>query len=109
MEKNSWYYLEWFPARLAVLREEKGVSARDMSLSAGLSDTYISKIENGHAMPSMHAFFYICEYLGITPGEFFEEENASPEKTRALLRELHGLTPAQLDHVLQIVRDIAGK
>ena len=109
MEKDSWHYLEWFPKRLAALRSEKGVSARDMSLSAGLSETYINKIENGHALPSMHAFFYICEYLGITPEEFFAEEMASPEKTRELLRALQKLTPAQAEHVLWLVREISEK
>ena len=28
-------YMQWFPERLAQLRTEKGVSARDMSLSLG--------------------------------------------------------------------------
>ena len=37
---------EGFPKRLAELRQEKGVSARDMSLSLGQSESYINKIEN---------------------------------------------------------------
>lgn len=27
----------------------------------------------------MPSFFYICEYLGVTPQEFFDEGNANPE------------------------------
>ena len=68
-------YYEGFSKRLAELRQEKGVSARDMSLSLGQSESYINKIENNYAMPSMQGFFYICEYLGITPSEFFNEED----------------------------------
>lgn len=60
-----------FSLRLAQLRSEKGVSARDMSLSIGQNASYINNIENGKALPSMTGFFYICEYLNITPGEFF--------------------------------------
>ena len=64
-------YMQWFSARLTALHVEKGVSARDMSLSHGQSESYINKIENRRTMPSMAGFFYICEYLGITPGNFF--------------------------------------
>lgn len=71
-----------FSLRLAQLRSEKGVSARDMSLSIGQNASYINNIENGKALPSMTGFFYICEYLNITPGEFFDAENKNPEKFR---------------------------
>ena len=63
-------YEEQFPVRLAKLRTAKGVSARDMSLSIGQSAGYINHIENGKALPSMAGFFYICEFLDITPQEF---------------------------------------
>ncbi len=68
-----------FGRRLSQLRERKGVSARDMSLSMGQNPGYINKVENGKAMPSMEVFFYICEFLAITPSDFFDEK-----KKRAL-------------------------
>lgn len=37
---------EQFCERLAQLRLKKGVSARDMSLSLGQSESYINRIEN---------------------------------------------------------------
>ena len=49
-----------FVQRLAELRIQKGVSARDMSLSIGQSAGYINNIENGKNLPSMMSFFYIC-------------------------------------------------
>lgn len=61
---------EQFSDRLAALRIKKGVSARDMSLSLGQSPSYINNIENGVNLPSMSLFFYICDYLGISPCEF---------------------------------------
>ncbi len=36
-------YAQWFARRLSQLRIEKGVSARDMSLSLGQSASYINK------------------------------------------------------------------
>jgi transcriptional regulator with XRE-family HTH domain len=46
-------YIEWFYQRLVALRVQKGVSARDMSLSLGQSESYINKIENKRTLPSM--------------------------------------------------------
>ena len=101
--------IEWFYNRLTELRMRKGVSARDMSLSLGQSESYINKIENKRTLPSFTGFLYICEYFSITPQEFFNHDSASPGMTRELLAELEKLTPEQTEHILQIVRDINQK
>lgn len=98
-------YVEWFYNRLTNLRIQKGVSARDMSLSLGQSESYINKIENKRTLPSFMGFLYICEYFGITPEEFFGDD-ASPKKTNELLTEIKKLTPDQTEHILQVVKDI---
>ena len=99
-------YTNWFSERLTALRMEKGVSARDMSLSLGQSESYINKIENRRTMPSMAGFFYICEYLGITPQEFFTVDAASPAKTAQITTALGKLPAQKCDHVLQIIQDM---
>lgn len=99
-------YLEWFPERLMELRTRKGVSARDMSLSLGQSESYINKIENRRTMPSMAAFFYICEYLEIEPQEFLNTETSVPYRATELARAAEKLTPRQADHLLQFIKDI---
>lgn len=68
--------------RLSRLREEKQVSERKMSLDLGHSTSYIRSITSGRSLPSMGEFLYICEYLGITPMEFFNEG-----KTTTLLQQ----------------------
>ena len=100
-------YLDWFYHRLSELRTQKGVSARDMSLSLGQSESYINKIENRRTLPSMTGFFYICEYLGITPQEFFNTDSGSPQKTKELLHEIEKLSPEQTEHILLVVKDIS--
>ncbi|MDO4943744.1 MAG: helix-turn-helix transcriptional regulator [Ruminococcus sp.] len=95
-----------FALRLTKLRMQKGVSARDMSLSLGQSESYINKIENGKSLPSMTGFFYICEYFGITPAQFFEFDIENPRLTEELKHSIEKLSPKQTVHVLEIVRDI---
>lgn len=91
---------EDFAKRLAALRTKKKASARDMSLSLGQSPGYINNIENGHNMPSMAVFFYICDYLGVTPAEFFEVENSDPATLSPIFEQIKKLKPEQVE-VLQ--------
>ena len=81
-----------FALRLSVLRTKAGVSARDMSLSIGQNPGYINDIENGKGTPSLAGIFYICEYLNITPSEFFDIESDNPEKINAIVKDLRNLT-----------------
>ena len=97
---------EVFIKRLVELRMSKGVSARDMSLSIGQSASYINNIENGVNFPSMTVFFYICEYLGITPKEFFDTETQEPTRVRELVKAAQHLREDQLEHLIAIVRDL---
>ena len=98
-----------FSLRLAQLRSEKGVSARDMSLSIGQNASYINNIENGKALPSMTGFFYICEYLNISPKDFFDTDNKEPEKIQSVLNDLKKLDNEYLDNIANIVKGLAKK
>lgn len=95
-----------FIQRLSQLRLRKGVSARDMSLSIGQSPSYINNVENGVNYPSMAVFFYICDYLGITPKEFFDTETVDPTKARELLEAARGLSSEQLDNLIAIAKGL---
>ena len=96
-------YDEDFQARLSKLRNEKGVSARDMSLSIGQNPGYIHNIENGKALPSMSVFFFICDYLGISPSEFFDIDNTNPGKLKPIIEKMKTLDDEQLDGIAAIV------
>lgn len=99
-------YEAQFPLRLAQLRARKGVSARDMSLSLGQNPGYINNIESGKALPSMSNFFYICEYLNITPGSFFDSETDNPEQLQQLIQKMKKLSDEQLASIENLVDGI---
>ena len=102
-------YEDFVPERLAKLRTQKGVSARDMSLSLGQANNYINNIENKKSLPSMQAFFYICEYLHVTPQEFFDEGNAYPDQLSALIDDLKKLDSTALSHMAGLAKELANK
>ena len=95
-----------FSLRLAQLREKKGVSARDMSLSIGQNPGYINNIESGKSMPSLSGIFYICDYLGITPSEFFDLESQNPTRLNDVIKDLKRLNDKQLEAISTIIKDI---
>lgn len=93
-----------FGKRLSELRANKGVSARDMSLTIGQSPGYINNVENGINYPSMALFFYICDYLGVSPKDFFDEENAHPGQVNELLDAAKGLDADNLSHLIALAK-----
>ena len=99
---------KWFSSRLAKIRSERKLSARDLSLSLGQSAGYINKIENNRSLPSMQVFFYLCEYLRITPQEFFDQNVTHPLLIKEIVSELEKMDPEQLQHILSITKDING-
>ena len=98
---------EFFRQRLVQLRSQKQVSARDMSLSLGQSESYINKIENGKSLPSMQVFFYICEYLNISPHEFFDFDTENPRKLQLLVNNLKQLDSTQFENIYSIVEALS--
>ena len=97
---------EDFCKRLAQLRINKGVSARDMSLSIGQSPNYINGIEGGKNYPSMETFFYICDYFEITPKEFFDLESSDPTKASELMDVIKVLPGEQIDSLIALGKAI---
>ncbi len=98
-----------FAARLAQLRARQGVSARDMSLSMGQNPGYINNIENGKSSPSLAGFFYICEYLKISPMEFFDLHSEDPARLKAILLDMKRLDDRQLDTIAALVKEMIRK
>lgn len=93
--------------RITELRIAKNVSARDMSLSIGLSEGHINKIENYKSKPSMQTFFYICEYFNISPLEFFNTAETGmvilKDEEKKLLNKWSKLSDARKEAILNLM------
>ena len=64
-------YENFVRMRITQLRQRQHISEHKMSLDLGKSGSYMRNISTGKALPSMHEFLRICDYLGVTPQEFF--------------------------------------
>ena len=102
-------YEEDFSRRLSDLRAKRGISARDMSLSLGQNPGYINTIENRKAFPTMSNFFYICEFLQVSPKEFFDWDAADPNELNKLMERMKRLNQEQTAAISVIVRGLTEK
>ena len=95
--------LKFIRDRISVLRIKKNVSEYRMSTDLGHSKSYMQSISSGRALPSLGEFLYICEYLGVTPKEFFDEETNEPQ----LVQKLYDLTRNMSETDLNILINTA--
>lgn len=99
----------YFSERLIKLRMSKGVSARKMSLDLGQSKGYIAQIERNASLPSMTVFIYICEYFGISPKDFFDEDVKYPDVLGKVIDNLKQLDEKKLNDINAIAEGLIGK
>ncbi len=95
--------------RISSLRIRKNVSEYKMSIDLGHSKSYIQSISSGRSVPSMSEFLYICEYLGVTPTEFFDEETPEPQLLNELHRLSRGLSAKDLSILISVAERLSEK
>ncbi len=95
---------KFFGDRITELRSEKGVSEVEMSLALGRSKTYIWNIAAYKSYAGMETFFDICDYLKVTPTEFFEP-SASSENI-ALLKMFESLSSQDKRVIMRIMKGL---
>ena len=60
-------------SRLRKQRTSKGFTLRELSQKAGVSEGFLSQVENNVKAPSLETLFNICEALDINPGDLLNE------------------------------------
>ena len=101
--------MEFVRNRIAFLRTAKNISARELSLRLGQSVGYINHIEIGTSNPSIEMLFYICEELGVTMSEFFEEDNKYPLLVNEILQLSKTLNKSSLESVTSVMKNLSDK
>ena len=97
--------------RIRKLRNEKGISAREMSLELGQNVNYINLIENCKRKPSLDMFLSICEYLNAEPNYFFksieDDHTAVNDDNFSLI--IENLSPNQKKHLANFIKSLQNK
>ena len=62
-------------ARIRFLRQQRGITLEDLSRSARLTKSFMSKVERGVSVPSISTAMKIAESFEITVGQLLGEEH----------------------------------
>jgi transcriptional regulator with XRE-family HTH domain len=78
----SWQHVAM--SKLRTFRESRGLSQEDLAKSVGVEKATISRIENGHRVPSMGLVSRLCEVSGgeLTANDFMPTDVAASEPER---------------------------
>ena len=94
-------------------RQKKGLSQGDLEKRTGLMRCYISRVENGHTVPSIETLSRIARALDTQIADLFMAEAATAGDASEQLflgevrRYLPVLSRAEREQVLELVRRIA--
>ena len=83
---------------------QKSVSEYKMSYDLGHSRSYIYNISSGKSLPPMAEFLEICNYLGVTPSDFFNDSTENPALVQSAIEEIKKLDDDDLMLVIGNLR-----
>lgn len=94
--------------RIKELRAERGLSQERVALNAGITPAYLGLVERGQRNATVNIVERICVAMNVTLREFFAESNEDTTLDvvdKQILAQLSGLTKAEKQACLQLVKD----
>lgn len=71
--------------RIQEMRTQKGLPQRELARRTGLFSSYISRIENGHIVPSLETLEKLAQALDTPLYQFFPEDQAPLRPAKAAI------------------------
>lgn len=81
--------------RIRFFREQKGITVNKLANLAGISQSFLREVELGNKKPTVETLSVLCDSLGITLRDFFDDGSPSALTDNELIREIYRLTPEQ--------------
>ena len=94
------------PNRIKYLRKEKGYSVTKLAYIAGVSQSYLRDVELGKKNPTVNTLTLICDALGITLKDFFDDSITDSIEQNPLIRRIFQLTKEQQNALLNFLNTI---
>jgi len=88
--------------RLRYLREQCGYTQNSLAERAGISQTHLRRVELGQADITIGHLQLLCDAMGISLKEFFEESPATDEIAAAFSK----LSPKQKKLLLSFIESL---
>ena len=92
--------------RITYFREKKGITVNKLANNAGLSQSHLRDIELGNKIPSVETLYYICEALGITLKNFFDDTAEETLSSDPVVRRIYRMNDSQREKLLAFLDTI---
>lgn len=90
--------------RLSLLRTKKNLTAHEVGLMLGNSDTYFYKVENGEITLNIPKFLEILEILEIDTEHFFYNDFENYERDKQIIKITKNLSKEELDALILLLK-----
>lgn len=81
--------------RITYYREKKGITVNKLANLAGVSQSFLREIELGRKNPTVETLSVLCDALGISLKDFFDDGAPSPMSDDRLQQVIFRLTSEQ--------------
>ncbi len=92
--------------RIGFFRNKLNLSARELSLRVGKSDTYINKVESKDFVISLPMLLNIVEALEISCAEFFSDNYTNYKQDKEILDLLKALPKDRKNSFLDLMKNM---
>lgn len=92
--------------RIAFFRTAKQYTVNKLATKAGISQSYLRDVELGKKNPTVEVLSYLCDALGISLYDFFNDGVQTSLMDSPLLSKIYQLTPEQQDTLLRFLDTI---
>lgn len=91
--------------RIGYFRNKISLSARELSLRIGKSETYINQVECRNFTVSLPVLFEIIEALEITCAEFYSDNYVAYKQDKEILDTLNALPAERKNSFLDLIKN----
>ena len=91
--------------RIGSFRNKINLSARELSLRIGKSETYINQVECRNFTVSLPVLFEIIEALEITCAEFYSDNYVAYKQDKEILDTLNALPAERKNSFLDLIKN----
>jgi transcriptional regulator with XRE-family HTH domain len=92
--------------RIKFFRDYKNYSVNKLANLAGISQSYLRDVELGNKNPTVAILSEICDVLGISLKEFFDDESTTVISDDPLFQQIYRLSEQQRESLLTFLKTI---
>lgn len=92
--------------RITFFRTAKNYTVNKLATKAGISQSYLRDVELGKKNPTVETLSYLCDALGISLCDFFNDGTQPTLAEDPLITKIYQLTPEQRSSLLAFLDTI---